>query len=212
MEIKTFAVNPFEMNCYVYYDKSSGDGVIIDPGAYSDEEKNEISDFISSNNIKIKYILNTHGHIDHVLGNKWAKDLFGVPIYIHKDDIPLLDKAVEQGVMFGIQVVKSPAPDYFVREGEKIKFGNCTLDTIHTPGHSPGGVCFVDEKNKIIFVGDAVFHGSIGRTDLWMGDMDTLISSIKTKILKYADDFVLYPGHYEHTTIGEEKALNPFLQ
>lgn len=212
MKTKTFTVNPFEMNCYVYYDEASGEGVIIDPGAFTDIEKKELSDFISSNNIQIKYILNTHGHIDHVLGNKWAKETFNAPLMIHKDDLPLLDKAVEQGEMFGIAVTKSPEPDKIIEEGEKIKFGDCTFNIIHTPGHSPGGVCFIDKKNKIIFAGDCIFHGSIGRTDLWMGDMDALLNSIKNKIFKYADDFVLYPGHYEHTTIGEEKALNPFLQ
>ncbi len=212
MKIKTFPLNPFEMNCYVYYDENSGEGVIIDPGAYTEDEKKEITDFISSNNIQIKYILNTHGHIDHVLGNKWAKEVFNVPLMIHKDDLPLLDKAIEQGEMFGIEITKSPEPDKFVNEGETIKFGDCTFDVIHTPGHSPGGVCFVDNKNKIIFAGDTIFHGSIGRTDLIGGDMDTLINSIKSKIFKYADDFILYPGHYEQTTVGEEKALNPFLQ
>lgn len=212
MKIKIFSVNPFEMNCYVYYDENSGEGVIIDPGAYTDDEKKEISDFISSNNIQIKYILNTHGHIDHVLGNNWAKDTFNVPLYIHKNDLPMLEKAIEQGEMYGIPITKSPKPDKLIDERDIIKFGDCTFNIIHTPGHSPGGVCFVDEKNKIIIAGDTIFHGSIGRTDLPGGDMETLINSIKSKILKYADDFVLYPGHYEQTTVGEEKALNPFLQ
>jgi glyoxylase-like metal-dependent hydrolase (beta-lactamase superfamily II) len=212
MKLKTFPLNPFEMNCYVYYDENSGEGVIIDPGAYTEDEKKELSDFISSNNIQIKYILNTHGHIDHVMGNRWAKDTFSVPLYIHKEDMPLLDKAVEQGEMFGIAITKSPEPDKLIDEGETIKFGDCTFDIIHTPGHSPGGLCFVDDKNKIIIAGDTIFHGSIGRTDLPGGDMEALINSIKTKIFQYADDFALYPGHYEQTTVGEEKSLNPFLQ
>ncbi len=212
MKIKTFPINPFEMNCYVYYDETSREGVIIDPGAYTDDEKTEITDFISSSSIRIKYILNNHGHIDHILGNNWAKETFKVPLYIHKNDLSLFEKAVEQGEMYGLALAVPSKPDKFIEEGENIKFGECTFDVIHTPGHSPGGVCFVDEKNKTIFAGDCIFHGSIGRTDLWMGDMDTLLNSIKGKVLKYADDFTVYPGHYEHTTIGEEKALNPFLQ
>jgi hydroxyacylglutathione hydrolase len=206
MKLKTFPVNPFEMNCYVYYDENSGEGVIIDPGAYTEEEKKEIADFIRSNKINIKNILNTHGHIDHVLGNKWAKDTFNVPLIINKNDIPLLEKMIEQGAMYGIDVDKSPEPDKFIEEGDTVEFSGCKLEIIHTPGHSPGGVSFIDEKNKIIIAGDCIFHGSIGRTDLWMGDMDTLLSSIKNKIFKYADDFIIYPGHFEQTTIGEEKS------
>lgn len=212
MKTEIFPVNPFEMNCYVYHDESSGDGVIIDPGAYTHEEKEDMLYYIRSNNITIKYIINTHGHIDHILGNKWAKEQFQVPILMNKDDMPLLEKSVEQGSMFGVAVSNPPEPDKYLCEGDTVTFNNCTLNVIHTPGHSPGSVCLVDEKNKIIFAGDVIFHNSIGRTDLWMGNMDTLISSIKDKLFKYPDDFVIYPGHYEKTTIGEEKNLNPFLK
>jgi len=212
MKTKIFPVNPFEMNCYVYHDEKSGEGVIIDPGAYTHKEKEDILSYISSNNITIKYIINTHGHVDHIMGNKWAKEQFPVPILINKDDMPLLEKSVEQGSMYGLAVSISPEPNSYLSENDKIEFGNCTLDVIHTPGHSPGSVCLIDEKNKTIFAGDVVFHGSIGRTDLWMGNMDTLISSIKDKLFKYPDDFTIYPGHYEQTTIGEEKNFNPFLK
>lgn len=212
MKTKIFPVNPFEMNCYVYHDENSGEGVIIDPGAYTHNEKSDILEYISSNNITIKYIINTHGHIDHIMGNKWAKEQFPVPILMNKDDMPLLEKSVEQGSMYGVAVSLSPEPDKYLNGGDTVAFYNCTLDVIQTPGHSPGSVCLIDEKNKTIFAGDVIFHGSIGRTDLWMGNMDTLISSIKDKLFKYHDDFTLYPGHYEQTTIGEEKNFNPFLK
>jgi hydroxyacylglutathione hydrolase len=212
MKTKIFPVNPFEMNCYVYHDENSGEGVIIDPGAYTHDEKSEILEYIHSNNITIKYIINTHGHIDHIMGNKWAKDEFGAPLLMNKEDMPLLKKSVEQRSMYGIAVPNSPDPDRYLCEGDTVTFGDCSFSILYTPGHSPGSVCLVDEKSKTIFAGDVIFHNSIGRTDLWMGDMDTLISSIKDKLFKYPDDFTLYPGHYEQTTIGEEKTFNPFLK
>ncbi len=211
MKTETFAVNPFEMNCYVYYDEKSGDGVIIDPGAYSEYEKHLIENFIKNNKINIKLILNTHGHIDHILGNAWAKELFIAPLLMHADDLELIEKSVEQGSIYGVDFPKPPLPDNYITEKDVIEAGDTEFKIIHTPGHSPGSVCFVDEENKIIFGGDCVFKGSIGRTDLWKGDMDVLLDSINNKIFKYADDFTIYPGHYEETTIGEEKRSNPFL-
>lgn len=212
MIIKSFPVNPFEMNCYVCYDENTRDGIIIDPAAYSDSEKEEILDYLDDKEITIRYILNTHGHLDHILGNKWACEMFHVPLMMHKNDLLLVTNAVTQATMFGINISRPPAPEKFIEEGDVIKFGDCEFRVIHTPGHSPGGVCFVNEKDKIMIVGDCVFKGSIGRVDLWRGNMDELLSSIKNKIFKYSDDYTLYPGHYEPTTIGEEKLYNPFLK
>jgi hydroxyacylglutathione hydrolase len=212
MKLKTFPVNPFEMNSYVYHDEKSNDGVLIDPAAYTNGEKEEILDYIRSNNITIKYIINTHGHIDHIMGNKWAKGSFNVPVLMNENDLPLINSALEQANMFSIAFPQPPVPDKFLCENDTILFGDCTLTVIHTPGHSPGSVCLVDEKEKLILAGDCVFRGSIGRTDLWKGDMEVLLDSIKNKIFKYPDDFVIYPGHYEKTTIGEEKNFNPFLK
>jgi hydroxyacylglutathione hydrolase len=212
MKIKLFTVNPFEMNCYIYYDEKAGEGIIIDPGAFEESEKEMIHDFITQNKITIKYIINTHGHIDHILGNKWAKDTFGVPLLIHKGDLDLLKRSTEQGALYGLSIPESPVPDKFVEENDTVVFGDCTLKVIHTPGHSPGGICLVDEKEKIIFAGDTLFKNSIGRTDLWEGDMDALLDSINNKLFKYSDDYTIYPGHYDPTTIGEEKENNPFLR
>lgn len=212
MTVKTFCVNPFAMNCYVYYDEKSKEGIIIDPGAYTDVEKKEIEDFISKEGINIKLILNTHGHIDHIIGNEWAKKLFKVPLLMHKDDMPLIDKAMIQAEMYGVTFPQPPDPDKFIDENDNIKFADSVFKIIHTPGHSPGSVCFIDEKEKIIFGGDCVFKNSIGRTDLWMGDIDILLDSINNKIFKYDDDYIIYPGHMEETTIGDEKKYNPFLR
>ncbi len=211
MKTKIFPVNPFVMNCHVYYDEEVRQGVIIDPGAFTDEEEKAIYEFIQNEGIKIKFILNTHGHIDHIMGNAWAKKKFNVPLLMHKDDLPLVNMAPEHAAMFGITFPQPPEPDKFIDENDKIEFADTSLKIIHTPGHSPGSVCFVDEKEKIIFSGDTVFKDSIGRTDLWMGNMDILMDSIMNKIMTYPDDYKLYPGHMEETTVGEERVNNPFL-
>ncbi len=211
MRSNSFTVNPFAMNCYIYWDEVSKEGVIIDPGAFEEFEKDEILNFIKTSGINIKLILNTHGHIDHIMGNDWAKKTFDVPLLMHKDDMPLIEKSMDQAAMFGVNFPKPPNPDRIIDETDEIKFADTVLKILHTPGHSPGSICFVDEKEKLIFVGDTVFRGSIGRTDLWMGDSNILLDSIQNRIFKFPDDYVLYPGHMDETTIGEEKEFNPFL-
>jgi hydroxyacylglutathione hydrolase len=213
MKIKIFTVNPFQMNCYIYYDETGLEGIIIDPGAYEKYEEDEIRDFIKKNKINIKYIINTHGHIDHVLGNNFAKESFNCPLLIHSDDLFLLDNAKAQGLLYGLNVLESPAPDNFITGDLKIYLNKTEIGFIHTPGHSPGGVCVVDHLNKIIFCGDTIFAESIGRTDLPGGKYEELLDSIKNKLfVQCEDDFVLYPGHMEETTIGQEKKYNPFLR
>jgi glyoxylase-like metal-dependent hydrolase (beta-lactamase superfamily II) len=130
---------------------------------------------------------------------------------MHKDDMPLIDNSLQQGAMFEMNFPQPPKPDKFIDESDEIKFSGTALKILHTPGHSPGSVTFVDEEEKVIFGGDAVFRGSIGRTDLWMGDINILLDSINSKIFKYSDDYKIYPGHMDETTIGEEKAQNLFL-
>jgi len=212
MNVKTFSVNPFEMNCYVCWDDASRQGSIIDPAAYTDSEKKAILDFLDDNEITVKYILNTHGHLDHILGNKWASEMFQAPILMHENDLLLVTNAVTQATMFGLTIEPPPSPDRFIYDGEQLKINSCQLKIVHTPGHSPGSVCFVNEEVKAMFVGDCIFRGSIGRTDLWRGDMDQLIRTIKGKIFAYPDDYILYPGHYDPTTVGQEKDYNPFLK
>ncbi len=155
MRTKTFTVNPFSMNCFVYWDENSRDGVIIDPGAFENFEKEEILNYVTQNNINIRYILNTHGHIDHIMGNDWAKNMWNVPLLMHKDDMPLIDKALDQGAMFGVTFPKPPDPDQFIDETSEVKFADTVFKILHTPGHSPGSVCFVDEKEKVIFASNA---------------------------------------------------------
>lgn len=212
MKVIRFPVNPFEMNSYIYYDENTGNGVIFDPAVYYEEEKQTLIKLIEKNNIKIKHIINTHGHLDHILGNKFAKETFNVPIYMHKDDEFLLENAVKQGEMMGIPIDPQPPVDEYLTEDSIIKIGDTEFRFIHTPGHSPGSVCAIDDKNKIVFCGDVVFKNSIGRTDLAGGSMDVLLSSIKNKLFKECDDeYELLPGHMETTNISDEKKHNPFL-
>lgn len=211
MRLKSFTLNPFGVNCYLYYDENTGEGFLIDPAVSDYDEEKMITDTVTENNINVKYIINTHGHIDHVMGNKWASENFSAPVFIHEDDNVLLGKVAEQGMMFGIPVDPQPDADKFVSDGEIISIRDCSVKVVYTPGHSPGGICIVDEANKVIFSGDLLFNNSVGRTDLQGGDMQKLLSSINEKILCYPDNYKIYPGHMEPTTVGEERSNNPFL-
>jgi glyoxylase-like metal-dependent hydrolase (beta-lactamase superfamily II) len=213
MKIKKFIINPFQINCYIYYDEVSREGVIIDPGAYNKNEEDEIVKFIENENIRLLYSLNTHGHIDHILGNKFAVNIFNIPQLIHKDDLFLLENAKIHGKLFGLNIEDVPAPDDFITDNLVISIGNTDIRFMHTPGHSPGGVCIVDHTNKVIFSGDTIFRDSIGRTDLAGGDIEILLESIHSKLFcQCDDDYRIYPGHMEETTIGMEKKNNPFLR
>lgn len=212
MKIIQIPVNPFAMNCYIYYDENTKEGVIIDPAVYSDEEKNALKNMIEENKISIKYILNTHGHLDHILGNKFAKDYFNVPVLMHKDDLFLLENSKAQAQLFDIDLEEPPPVDTFIDENSIIELPSFKFKIIHTPGHSPGSVCFIDENYKHVFCGDLIFKNSVGRSDLQGGDHNVLISSIKNNLFKNTkDDFILFPGHMEITNVGDEKKLNPFL-
>jgi len=213
MKIKKFTVNPFQMNCYIYYDENTMEGVIIDPGAYDRYEEDEIFRFVESKNIKLLYCLNTHGHIDHVFGNRFAVNFFNIPLYIHKEDLFLLENAKIQGMIYGLDVKESPIPNEYITDDMVLSIGDNNIRFIHTPGHSPGGVCIVDHLNKVVFSGDTIFRDSIGRTDLSGGNIDILLESIHNKLFcQCEDDYVIYPGHMDETTIGREKKYNPFLK
>jgi glyoxylase-like metal-dependent hydrolase (beta-lactamase superfamily II) len=212
MEICRFTINPFQINCYIYWDQKTKEGLLIDPGAYTQKEENEILEFIEKKDIEIKYIINTHGHIDHILGNSFAKRNYDVPLMINKEDKFLVDNAEIQSKLFGLEIKDYPPFDNYIEESKSIKIGDSDISFLHTPGHSPGSMCIIDIANKNVITGDVLFRGSIGRTDLQGGDYQTLITNIKNKLLKVCkDDFRVYPGHNESTTIGYEKKYNPFL-
>jgi len=212
MEVKRFVCNPFQEICYVLYDDTK-EAVIIDCGCASAQERQRLLDFIQRKELKPVKLLNTHLHIDHVAGNDFIKETFGLLPIAHSDDVFIYEKTMEQAAMFGFPIDKAPpALGALLNEGDVINFGEEQLSVIHVPGHSPGSVCFYNEAEGVMIVGDVLFRGSIGRTDLWGGDTETLVQGIHSKILTLGDEVVIAPGHGNLTTVGEERINNPFLR
>lgn len=210
LKIKIFPFNPFQVNTYVLYDET-GECAIIDASCYDGSEENQLKAFIDENEIKPVLLLNTHCHIDHILGNNFIYRTWGLKPRIHKYSIPFLENAVEYGQTFGFEVEKPVMPEDFISEDQIIRFGDQQLKVLETPGHAAGSVCFLHEKENFVIAGDVLFHNSIGRTDLPTGDFDMLINSIKSKLMVLPDDTMVYCGHGPATTIGNERKENPFL-
>ena len=209
IQIKTFTFNSFEENTYLVFDET-GEGVVIDPGCYEKEEKDELAKFIETQNIKINYLLNTHCHIDHVLGNDFVKEKYKVPFLIHKNDDPVLRSVKAYAPSYGFNLYREVLPDGYLAEGDTVTFGNTSFDVLFLPGHAPGHIGFYHKESNSLLSGDVLFEQSIGRTDLPGGDFNTLIKSIHQKIFTLPDDVVVYPGHGNTTTVGKEKISNPF--
>ena len=205
MIIKDLVVGPLMANCFIFGCNKTKEAVVIDPGGDADRILLSLAD----SELKVKYIINTHGHFDHVCGNGKMKDATGADILIHPLDAPMLGMLSSNAAVFGISVENSPPCDQTIEEGETISFGNISLKVTHTPGHTPGGISLYTDG--IVFVGDTLFAGSIGRTDFPGGDFDTLISSIKTKLFNMEDDMRVLSGHGPETSIGREKRSNPFV-
>lgn len=203
-------VTAFQQNCTLLFDSDTREAVVIDPGG----DVETIQKAVTDNKLDIKAIWLTHGHIDHAGGAMDLKDALGVKIIgSHKDDIPLLQGLEKQAHMFGLQdAVRNVEPDQWLEEGDRISFGDHTFDVLHCPGHAPGHVVFYNPEAKFAHVGDVLFRGSIGRTDLPGGDHETLIRSIKDKLLPLGDDIGFICGHGPGGRIGEERRTNPFLQ
>ena len=208
--IQGFTFNPFEENTYILYDETK-ECVIIDPGCSNPSEQQEIVDFIKSEELKPVKLLNTHCHIDHVFGNSFIAKKYNLGLEIHKEDLQTLHSLPQVSHLYGLNAEESVEPSNFLNEGDKIAFGNSSLDILFTPGHSPGSICFVSYADKCIIGGDVLFYGSIGRTDLPGGDHEALLSNIREKLFVLEDDFTVFPGHGGETTIGFEKKNNPFL-
>jgi hydroxyacylglutathione hydrolase len=211
MNIKTFTVNGFAENSFLLYDETL-ECLIIDPGFYEQQEKESLLRFITENKLIPVKVLNTHCHVDHILGNRFVCEQFHIPLSTHKEDQFLLDRASQMGEIFGFKVESSPAVDTYLSDGETVKFGNSEIKVLHTPGHSPGSLSFYNEQDGFVIVGDVLFAGGIGRTDLPKGDYKTLISSIVNKLLILPAETVVFPGHGPSTTIRHEYDTNPFLQ
>jgi hydroxyacylglutathione hydrolase len=211
MIVESQAVGPFMKNGFVVGCETTREAILIDPG----DEVQGLLTFAERNSLSIRYILLTHAHVDHVSGVAAAKRTLNVPIYLHRDDLFLYERAVESGSMFGLRVEQPPPVDAFYTPGETIPFGTYEAQVHHTPGHCPGGVCLQigrqGEAGQDLFVGDTLFAGSIGRTDLPGGDYDTLIASIRNVLFAFGDAAIVHPGHGPDTTIGRERQTNPFL-
>ncbi|HDL07270.1 MAG TPA: MBL fold metallo-hydrolase [Desulfobacteraceae bacterium] len=206
MIIKNLEVGPIMANCFIVGCEKTKKAAVIDPG----DEADRILMSLAESELTVKYIINTHGHFDHVGGNRQLHDATGADILIHPLDAFMLGQISSSAASFGLASENSPPPNLTVEDGDKISFGSITLEVIHTPGHSPGGISLYTDGH--VFVGDTLFCGSIGRTDFPGGDFDTLISSIKNKLFVLGDNVKVLTGHGPETTIGREKQLNPFVR
>ncbi len=211
LHIKSFTFNPYQENTYLIYDDEKNCAV-IDPGMHNYQEEEFLSDYIRRNELNVVALINTHGHIDHVLGNKYICETYSVMPNFHEKELPLIIQVQNYAPQMGIRYEPSPIPDSFLSENDTIKIGNYELSLILAPGHSPGHLCIYNEEHQFLIGGDVLFYRSIGRTDLPGGNHQQLLSSIATKIYTLPDHTIVYPGHGQPTTIGEEKANNPFIR
>ena len=212
IQIQSLTFNPFSENTFILFDETK-ECVIIDPGCMESHEEETLSAFISNNELKPVRLINTHCHIDHVLGVTYVAEKYGLGFEFHKLDMAVFESTEAVATMYGINGVKLPIePTGFLDENDTVSFGNSELEILFVPGHAPGHIAFFSRQQKFVIGGDVLFHGSIGRTDLPGGDHATLISNIKSKFLTLGDDFTVYSGHGPETNMGFERENNPFLQ
>jgi len=209
MVVKSFTFNPFMTNCYICHDES--EGVLVDPSCATKQEQQAVLDYLVEQDVTLRHLLLTHAHIDHIFGCALFAERYGQAFQMHRADLPLMVHAQKQAAAFGVALEQPPQPDDFLEEGDTVCFGSTTWEVLHTPGHSPGSVCFYDPAEKFVVAGDVLFQGSIGRTDLWEGSLPQLMESIFQKLVPLGEETVVYPGHGPRTTIGAERRQNPFL-
>jgi glyoxylase-like metal-dependent hydrolase (beta-lactamase superfamily II) len=210
MTVKSFTFNEFQENTYILYDETK-ECIIIDPGCNSLHEQNQIKSFIETQGLKPKHLINTHCHIDHILGNKYISELYHLKLTAHKKETSVLQFGIQTALMYQIKYDISPEIEIFIDEGDSISFGQTVLKVLFTPGHSPASISLVNEDEKILIAGDVLFQGSIGRTDLPGGNFETLTRVIKSKFFTLNDETIVYSGHGDSTTIGIERRTNPFF-
>jgi len=213
MRIAKFEFSLFGINTYVVWDPETRECAVVDPGMIDDRERNAIRNFIDREKLSVEHIINTHLHVDHAIGDSFAVKEFGAPVLAHRGDEPLGADLRQQARMFQIQEeVDNVSVSTYIEDGDVVRVGNGSLQVLHVPGHSKGSIALYDKEGGYVLVGDALFYGSVGRTDLPGGDMDELLASIRGKLLALPDDTVVYPGHGPATTIGWERMYNPFLR
>ncbi|GAB2787729.1 MBL fold metallo-hydrolase [Rhabdobacter roseus] len=211
IQIQSFTFNPFAENTYVLHDLT-GEALIVDPGNYQQQEHDVLTRYLEERSLKPIRIVNTHAHIDHVLGVSFLKYRYELPFSLHPDDAPLLRAVKTYAPNYGFPAFDEPEVEQWLHEGDTVTFGSSSLRVLHVPGHAPGHLALVNDEQRFVIGGDVLFRQSIGRTDLPGGDYDTLIASIRTKLFTLPDDYTVYAGHMEPTTIGYEKKYNPFLK
>jgi glyoxylase-like metal-dependent hydrolase (beta-lactamase superfamily II) len=212
LKIKNFMFNLFQENTYIVWCNETNECAIIDPGCSNESENSVLKNFVEGNNLTVKYLLNTHCHIDHVLGNKFVKDLYNPDYLVPEKDKILLEHFDRQTEMIKIDIENPPIPEKFIDESTEIKIGKLIPQFLFTPGHTPGEVCIYFNTEKVCITGDVLFKRSIGRSDLWGGDYATLLNSIENELMTLEDDVIIYPGHGNSSTIGDERKYNPFLK
>lgn len=210
MNIHQFTFNPYQENTFLVYD-DTGECAIIDPGMYTGDEQNMFLKFIAEKHLKPVLLLNTHCHIDHVFGNKFIFDTYGLLPRFHEGELPVLSAIPAYAPQMGFRYELSPLPEVFLPETGTVSFGNTQLESVFAPGHSPAHLCFYHKQTNVLIGGDVLFYTSIGRTDLPGGNHAQLLKSIREKLFILPDDCKVYPGHGQSTTIGFEKKHNPFL-
>lgn len=213
MTIQQFTFNFFAENTYVVSDDETKEALIFDSGMMNEKENRQLSDYLTQNGLKPVAAINTHLHVDHILGVPYVHETYGFAPRAHVADIPLYQRAAQQATMFGMDFKEElPALAAPLTDADVVTCGHLTFHIYHVPGHSPGSLCFHEKNEKVILVGDVLFNGSVGRSDLPGGDHDQLIRGIKEKLLILPDETLVYSGHGPATTIGNEKRSNPFLQ
>jgi hydroxyacylglutathione hydrolase len=210
ISVAPFTFSPVQENTYVLYNENQ-EAFIIDPGCYFTAEEEKLLQFIIGNGLHPTKLINTHCHLDHVFGNKWVHEKFGLELHLHPLEEKVLAFAPASGQMWGLNFDNYSGPLHFINDGDLIKLGNDTLEAIFAPGHSPGSLCFYCKEQGFVIGGDVLFYESIGRTDLPGGDHATLIKSIKERLFILPEETKIYPGHGPATTIGHEKQHNPFI-
>jgi hydroxyacylglutathione hydrolase len=211
LTVQVFTFNPVQENTYVLYNEK-GQCCIIDPGCYFASEEKMLTDFVSTSGLTPVLLLNTHCHLDHIFGNRFIYKTYGLTLHIHRLEKPVLDMGPASGQMWQLPFENYDAELNFIKEDEEIRIGEDVLHVLFTPGHSPGSVSFYNKEEKFIISGDVLFNGSIGRTDLPGASFDILEESIRTKLYTLPEDVIVYPGHGESTTIGDERKTNPFVK
>ena len=211
VDISVFCFNLFNENTYLVYQKD-GECLIIDPGNSEKKEFEILIKFIEDHALKPRMIINTHCHVDHVLGVNDLKNKFNIPFYIHPAELPILNSVVLYAGMYGFPGFSEPKPDGFIRDGERIGIADSSWEILHIPGHSPGHIALYEKSRAVCVVGDVLFRNSIGRTDLPGGDFNTLLAGIKNKLFTLPDHVEIFSGHGPSTSIGYEKKHNPFCK